>query len=435
MSCSRTSRLAASFLAALALAGCADDLPAPTVAEVLLRFPADPPSLRLGAWVFVDGTRIRGNLTEAQIDTFLPPGTYTFVVQKTCAAVTPSDTVITEIRAGVRQTLDFELRPLPDGNALIVRSEPPGLPVLLDGAQTGQVTPASFVCLAQGDHSVGVPRGSLDRVGFDLASADTARTVAIPAVGTAEVVFAFEYVPRPQIRGCLLELMTATYCPNCPKADAAADSLERDPRYDPEAFASVEVHLYWSGFDVLFTDQIAQRVLFYGNEQNAPYAFFNGRDRLLGASSPDLVAAYASRVSSTYGQDSKIGLYWSDVRTEEEVLTGNLRLVAIEPLETSDRLELHAFYAKDSVVVWNPYHVDFFHGVVRKYAAPVDLDILREEGAIPAGGFLDSSIQFDLAEETVEAARTPRETRLIAFVQNMATQEILQCREARIRLP
>ena len=89
--------------------------------------------------------------------------------------------------------------------------------------------------------------------------------------------------------------------------------------------------------------------------------------------------------------------------------------------------------AKDSLVADNdPFGVGTFDGVARKYFSPIDL---RGLGMLTAGSDLDLHVAFDMIEDHPGVGQfQSRSLRLVAFVQDLSTKEILQVREARVRL-
>jgi hypothetical protein len=394
---------------------------------VRIRFLSAESGLADGAQVYLDGNLIRSALSDETIDTLLTAGEHTIVFRKTCVAVEPSDTLAIRVDAGIAQQADFHLAPA--SNVLVVDSDIEGLAISLNGVPTGRTTPSSFVCMEPGRYEVIVAGAGIDRLGFDLVSGDTLRTVEVPAQGRVDAHFAFVYAPQPQSRGVLLEIFTATLCPNCPKADAAADRIEMDSAFEDAALACVQIHLTWMGSDPFYTAEIGDRVSFYGNDQSAPYAFFNGLGKMEGSSNPQLEEAYRAKIALTYGTDAETALYWTDVRLDGSMLTGDLRFVAIDDLASHQQLRLTTFVAKDSLIApLNPYDVPQFNGVIRDYTTPIDLAAYRSSGA-----FLDQAVQFDLEEDNED---WPSPTlRMVAFVQDGVTREIIQCREVRVVVP
>ncbi|MBD3161087.1 MAG: PEGA domain-containing protein [Candidatus Eisenbacteria bacterium] len=395
-----------------------------------LRVHSDVPGLALGSRIWVDGALEVDSLTVEEIELLLEPGAHVVEIEKECAAVTPADSFVVEIEEAQTREVDLDVS---SAGVLSVTSEPSGLPVSLDGEMTGVETPAAFPCIDPGTYEVAVhPR---DEVGF-LVVGDTLQTVTVTESGETEVDFVTALIPLTQSRGVLVELFTATLCPNCAPAEHVLDDLEHDGlAYEPSALSTAELHLTWGGSDPFYNNDIGQRVTYYyGNDsETAPIAYFNGGNRIHGSNLPDLDAAYRGRIEEAgYGEDAEAGLYWRDVRIEENVLRGDLRFVAIQDLSGYESPHLFAFYTKDSLYARQfPNNWVHFFAVVREYYgdAPLDLEELQltEEGT-----FTDLEVEFDLG---LDAEWETPSIRLCAFVQDLASREVLQVREVRLRLP
>jgi hypothetical protein len=254
------------------------------------------------------------------------------------------------------------------------------------------------------------------------------QTVSLGPGEVDEVTFTFARSPLPQPRGVLLELLTSTYCPNCPPAEEVVHELEHDPAFEPSWLSTAEVHLNWQNRDVFYNEAIQGRLNHYGDPSSAPIAYFNGADPYTG-SAGDIAGAYRTRVLDTYGTDARAALYWRNVRIDGSLLRADLRFVAIDDLSDLQEPELLAFYTKDSLTAPTyPYgDPEVFYAIVRDYLdEPIDL---AGVGLTAPGSFADIEIVFDLAADAEWA--TPS-IRLAAFVQDRATRAILQCREVRL---
>lgn len=436
MNCSPISRQAALLLLGFALtawsagSGCKDDLDEPTLAEVTLRFVSETPGAAQGAQVWVDGEPIALNLQEETLSTVLSEGDHTIVVMKDCAEVSPAETLRVAIVGGRPATFEWRIGVL---SGLQVTSEPSGLPVYLNGAPTALVTPASFGCLDPGTYEVSVHPSAGGITGF-TATGDSVKTVQL-GTATEEVAFDFDFVALPQKRGVLIEIFTATFCPNCPPADEAVDVLDTDPEFEPNWVAGVQLHVSWGGTDPLYNAAVDERLAVYGVDGNsAPHALFNGGQKITGSNLPDIEAAYRERVRTTYGQDAKAAIYWIDPRIEDGMLRGTLRFVAIEDIDLAAGLELHAFYGKDSLTLSdrNPFRLERIQGA-RAYIEP----ILLEGRALEAGAHRDVDVEFDYEADVLQSYVhwDSRALRLVGFVQDPATKEVLQVREVHLRAP
>ncbi len=422
-----------SLLVAVCGAACMEDTGPLTQAPLTLRFSSEIPGAAKGTRVSVDGRTIADSLSSAQIDLIVDAGNHEIVVQKDCTAVIPAETLWVAVRGGEPRTLDFALRP---ETGLAVASEPEGLPIWLDGLPTGEVTPATLACLPPGSHTVRVSPSAFGQTGF-AADGDTVKSIVLgEAVGSLR--FDLTFTPRPQPRGVLLELFTSTYCPFCGPADQAATELDADPAFASERLSVTQIHLYWNGLDPLFNEDLGVRADYYRIEPaTSPHAIFNGHDRVSGTLFPNIKDTYRARIANTYGRPAQAALYWTDARIEEDRIEGRLRFVAIEDLSAYPSLGLRVFYAKDSLRITDPVHnpnnLDFVQGA-REYIDPIDL---TSAGIVAPGSFLDLDVSFDLNADPLPAyIDSSAETlRLVAFVQDNASLEILQCRQVLLGSP
>lgn len=391
-----------------------------------VNFHPDVSGLEVGTKVWLDDNLIVQSLDTPSIEMYLEPGDHTlrFAAADSCTTLDPGEVPI-HIAGAEQMSTDVDVHAT--AGVLTIESDPSGLPIRLDDQPHG-MTPATIRCI-EGTHQVVVSPGG-SPLGFAVLG-DTAKTVTIPPSGTADASFVFIREPRPQARGVILELFTATLCQNCPPADAAVDQLEHDPEFSSEAFSGIEMHVSWGGSDPFYTDDVDRnRMALYNDAWNsAPIAFVNGTDRVIG-SGAGIYDTYRSKVLNTYGQDGEAALYWTNVAIEGLNLRGELRFVAVSDLSAYAKPKLYAFYAKDSLRANpDPYHVGYYNGVARRFLSPVDL---RNEGALAEGSFVDVPVSFDLS---ADAAFPAHSLKLVAFVQDSTTKSIIQVREARIRLP
>jgi hypothetical protein len=423
---SRISRLAAAILVLAAgwVTGCEDNLQKPTSAEVRVTIRPDVAGLETGAEVWVDGALVVDSLTTRNLEYLLTAGEHRIVIRQDCVEVLPADTVVVPVVAGRAQDVDIYLKSR--SATLSVTSDPAGLSIMLDGRPTGRVTPAAFTCVEPGSHEVIVRPGN--SVGFDVVG-DTLKSVEVAGTGNSEAAFTFAHDPLPQMRGTIIELMTSSYCPNCPVADRAAEAIVSDPIYDDDALSLITLHVRWGGMDPFHNAMINARLMHYSETGDAaPIAYFNGLHKTIGSSFPDLDEKYRGYINETYGSDGAAGLYWSNVRIEGDLLRGDLRCVAIHDLGAYDKPQLLMWYAKDSLIaVPDPFHFGHFNGVARSYADAIDL---KETGHTDAGTWIDTSVSFDLSGDSNHQTSS---LRLVAIVEDVTTLEVLQCRQVRIR--
>ncbi len=464
-----------------------------------LHFLPDVPGLQAGAQVWLDGQLVVESLDAEELDYLLEPGPHSVVVRKECVTISPAESLNVTLEEGRDLTLDVHVEQssailsvrstpsglpvwidgaptglttpaaipcLPSGSYLVkvrpavtpayrlspdtlqtvslgatgtteavfdfpilnVTSNPSELPIRLDGEDTGLMTPASFPCIVAGSHEVSVHAEA--PLGF-TAIGDTTQTVQVEASGAKDAEFAFTRGALPQSRGVLIEMLTSTFCPNCPVADAAAERLVEDPYFDPEALCFVLLHVRWGGMDPFFNQEIAGRLLLYRESGDAaPIAYFNGLDKTIGSVFEDIEGMYRGFVMETYAQEGSAALYWRNVRLDGNLLRGDLRYVAIEDLAGYDRPQLFAFYAKDSLRTQRAiYPNSYFNGVVREFSQPIDL---KRGGNADEGDWLDTSVSFDLSPD---AGNVSPHLRLVAVIQDSTTQEVIQSRQVVIRTP
>ncbi len=423
--------------------GCVDVQPADSVAVTLrgghpltidfrcvlrcglltMNFHPQSEGLERGTKIFLDGTLVEDSLQAPTFNIVVEPGTHTvrYGAPDSCTTFDP-DSVTLVIAPRDTPTLDVSVATV---GSLTVESTPSGLPVFLDGAPRG-TTPALIRCVT-GHHDVKVsPPPSL---GFSVTG-DSLQSVDVPLGGSVELPFLFSYQALPQIRGMMLELYTYCLCPNCPKSDAALASLEADSSYQADAFCGAQIHINALGDPLYNANLEDSRMRYYAPDlfDHAPIAYFNGQGRYDG-SSGDVLGAYKTRVDLTYGQTGKAALYWQNVRVDENnILRGDLRFVAVQDLSTYDRPELFVFYAKNGVTVDPPQNtlVALFDDVARKYGTWIDL---RRRDVLAENSHLDLPVAFDLGEDNPRYTVPPDSLKLVGFVQDSTSKEIIQVRE------
>lgn len=397
--------------------GCADDLAEPTRGTVFV----DLNEATTGA---AEGARIRnGDEVVAEFgretsrEFRLPAGRHTLRIEKPCAAFSPQDQIVIDVTPGGDHHLSWSVAP---EGGVAVTSSIPGARILLDGLDTGRVTPATLECVPSGEHQVAV----------ELLGATTSGALTVQ-VGVETANVNFDFVPAPQARGAILELCTATLCPNCPPADEACNELTLIESLPDARFIAVECHSRWSGTDIFATpSSIARDAFLLGESRGNPYAIVNGSRsrRGVGAGNvEELVAEYRGYVEEFLVQESHVGLYWNDYAyTPGGTLSGKARLFAIDApanwgAADLDKLELWALYYKDRLTWFHPTHgLTTYYHVIREYKK---LGTMAELGIDEAGDWTDVPFQFDLSSDT---RFTEEGMGLALFVHNAASKEVIQ---------
>ncbi|MFN8547928.1 MAG: PEGA domain-containing protein [Candidatus Eisenbacteria bacterium] len=400
-----------------ALTGCSDDLASPTQGTVRIQLTAGTAGAAEGARIYEGDGLLHEFDQEEQFELRLPAGAHTLRIEKACSSFLPQSTLEVQVVAGADQTVGWAVEP---SGGVEVRSSIAGAEIFLDGASTGKVTPATLACVAQGTHTVGISIvGGTPEAPKTIEVADATQTVD------------FSITPTPQQRGVLLELCTATFCPNCPPADAACNQLTRDTSLPAERFSAVECHSRWGGTDIFATPSTIARDITLGGERNGnPFAAINGLAGFRGAGDgnvENLAARYRELISAYLEQPGKVALHLlGSSYVPGQSIRADVRMFLLDSpdsLGASDRadLEVTAAYYKNELNFDYPGRgpTTYYH-VVRAYqpiATFADLSLTEQHP------FADVAVQFDLSGDT----NFPEQgMALVVFVQNKSTREILQ---------
>jgi hypothetical protein len=268
------------------VAGCKDDITAPT--QGFLRVRANVTN---AVDVYVDGERV-GTLGNSALGP-LPAGTYRVAVERECYAPSPLEIEI-EVAPGRTVLADFELTPEPDGFGsaqLTAYDEVSGEPI--DGAAIWLETGSGFI-----DTGMTTP-GRVDNVPcgpnrFQLREPNRASKtvgVSIPVQAVRDVTA--ELGPK---RAVLAEMFTYQTCPNCP---VAAMELEELHEEFPGQVYVVEWHT-WSfpAFSALYHPDGVAREAEYGGGNGWPSTLFQGELPLIIGSQAANLQAFHDRVDA-----------------------------------------------------------------------------------------------------------------------------------------
>jgi len=134
-----------------------------------------------GAAITLDGTET-GQVTPHTFDA-LTPGEHTVAIN--LAGYEPASQTVNVV-AGSTVNAEFTLVLIPTSGSIVVNSTPAGAAIILDGSETGQVTPHTFDVLTPGEHTVAV-----NLAGYEPAS----QTVAVVAGSTVNAEFTLVLIP------------------------------------------------------------------------------------------------------------------------------------------------------------------------------------------------------------------------------------------------
>jgi hypothetical protein len=245
-------------------------------------------------------------------------------------------------------------------------------------------------------------------------------------------------------RAVLVELFTGAMCPPCVAADLAFDGLAK--AYSPREVVLLEYHLHIPGPDPLTNADTEARLKYYGNEvEGTPTIFFNGKSAAPGGGGKDdsreKFAEYCKVIDPLLEKPAPLKLQADAARSGDKIrITAAVSGLDKPGEKMRLRLALVEEWARYQGGNGLPYH----HHVVRdmpggpqglaltkeadKQEVTVDLNQLRAR----LGNYL---------EEFTKNARpfngswplTLYDLRVVAFVQNDDSKEVLQAVEVPIR--
>jgi hypothetical protein len=417
----------------LALGSCKDEISPPTLGNVEIRLSSPTSGGTEGARIYWGDSLLVASAGQETYTFLLPAGAQVIRVEKDCSTVSPEAARSVQVEPGRGTTVSWEILP---GTAIEVVSTMLGARIRLDGLDTGRTTPATLSCVTSGTHQVSVSLFGATAIG------DSAKTVE---VGEAGVRVEFDLEPLPQARTALLEIFTATYCPNCGPADAAAESLWT--RLGPEnGYIGLQSHTRWPPRpDSLSTPTTRDRNMFYGDlEANGlPVAMVAGIHKKQGAgtgNNQEIVGWYTElidRVRFTepgIRSESAVAFHWLSSNREPGVRArGRVRVVCLQDLPEPATLMLMAASYKNALSTMGIHGVESFRHVAREYQS---LGSAASLGLAHRGDWADVDLEFLLGDDRRPSGSlwSEAEMGLVVFLQATgASKEILQA--AHVRLP
>lgn len=191
---------------------------------------SDPP----GAAISWRGSDI-GLCTPATLN-LLQPGDHTIKVALPGYAAQPESLVVS-VAVADTTLASFALTPIP--GSLAVTSTPAGARVVLDGADTGQLTPATLTGLAWGEHEVRVALAG-------YAATPESLLVTIAADATAHADFALAPIALPATKLVLLEGFSNVNCePGCRLLNALLHDLMAKEGYGSDRLLLIKYATNW----------------------------------------------------------------------------------------------------------------------------------------------------------------------------------------------
>lgn len=348
------------------------------------------------------------------------PGPCVLRLEQSCASISPNARQTVEILELQHHEMIWSLDPTA---GVVVTSSPAGADILLDGIFTSQTTPATLTCLEPGNHEICVRWHGVS------VGADSVRQIT---VGTEPVRLDYRYP-----RGALLELITATLCPNCPVADAAAESLWTRDGLAEAGYIGLQVHASWGGTDPFANASTINRShSYYQSASGLPRAFLNGTWSLTGIGTvgtiESVIQMYRDQALLMMGDPEKpapFALTWSEAaRVPGQEVTGRLTVTVLESVADPAGTEVWILDYKDNLVTFVPVHQrdETFFKVVREYRR---LGSLSELGLTQPGQRVIFDVRFDIAGDT---RWSESGMGLVGFVQHMNSREVFQAAHASV---
>jgi len=428
----RRARAAAFLLAAAVLLGtaCKDEIAPPTQGTVEIRLTSAVPGGYEGTRIY-EGDELLVEVGEHDAyEIRLPAGVHHLRAVRDCAQILPAETLEVVVAPGRGTTATWSVAL---GTSLTVRSNVAGASIRLDGVDTGKITPHVFGCLPPGETRVGVEL-------LGTAAVDDSTVI----VDEGAVTVDFELEPLAQPRTALLEIYTATYCPNCGPADAAAESLWTRTVPDPGlgGFIGVQVHTRWQGRDSLATPTTLARNAWYGDleAQGIPIAMIGGITKRQGAGNQGIEAIidrYRTSVDSVRVLPTPVAIHWLGAPEYAPGLEAKARarVMLADGVAEADTCVIWGALYKDHLVtrgVEGP--TQLFRHVVRKF---LRAGTLADAGSGERGGYRDVEFAFPLDDEHERrpsgAYWSEEYMGFVVFVQNMRTREVLQAAHLELR--
>lgn len=388
-------RLAAAVavLAACGTVGCGRE--APSFAPAALTVTSAPP----GAAILLDG-RNTGLVTP---HTFLELDAAVYDVRVELAgwAAAPASRTV-ELQPLDRRTADFTL----SQTGLRVTSTPPGARILVDGADSGLVTPAVVPGLAAGPVQIAlVLDGYLAFPTSYAATVTTGQITELPE-GT--------FVLRPR-RTVLLEGFANVDCGPCPQMTDNLLALVAQPGYGPDRVLFLEFSVSWPSFlDPFYLANPAENADRYTSYRvlAAPTLFADGV-KLADAVDPALLRAA--------------------VDTGLQADPGVLVDVAADPAPAQVPVTVTLWPGRDLDLTGHLLYVALYEDAVSVQPAPGSNGqtefhhVFRDRvDSPPVLGALVAGVPVTYALTLARGDRDPARVVAVAFIQDPATRAVLQ---------
>jgi hypothetical protein len=248
-------------------------------------------------------------------------------------------------------------------------------------------------------------------------------------------------------RVVFMELFTGAMCPPCVAADLAFDGLQKT--YKPSELVLIQYHMHIPGPDPLTNPDTEARWKFYGSAlRGVPASLFNGKPAASGgggiANAEDKYNAYREVIDPLLEEPGAVRLSASAQR-KGDTIDINVRVTRLT--EPGSNKKLRILLAEESIGYAGSNKIRFHHNVVRAFPGGVaGLELNDANSTHQAsinlgqlrGGLTKYLDDFQTKNPTRPFSNPARpmameHLRVIAFVQDDSTKEILQAVQVEVK--
>jgi hypothetical protein len=245
-------------------------------------------------------------------------------------------------------------------------------------------------------------------------------------------------------RAVLVELFTGAQCPPCVAADMAFDGLEKT--YTPKEVVLLQYHVHIPGPDPLTNPETMARLQYYGDQvEGTPSIFFNGKPEAGGGGFAAHAAAkydeYRKVIEPLLEKPTPVKLEATAVRKGDKL---HITATASGIDKPGEKVRLRLVLVEE----WARYRggngLSYHHRIVRQMpGGPQGLALTKTAGKQDVTVEVDA-LRNKLAAYLINFTRTQgpfpgsnrplrlQDLRVVAFVQNDETKEVLQAVETPI---
>ncbi len=244
-------------------------------------------------------------------------------------------------------------------------------------------------------------------------------------------------------RVAVVELFTGAHCPPCVSADVAFDAAAKT--FKPKDAVFLEYHLHIPRPDPLTNADTESRQKFYGKEiRGTPTAFVNGTptEGLGGrkADSKDRYDTLRKAIEDTLESDAPAEMQVKLKRTGDKL---DIETRVVDLKKPDDKLKLHVVLVENVVRYPGTNGQRLHHDVVRAFPGGTEGVTLKEETSNNKLSINLTEVSKKLGDYLDEAAETHNfldderptdlgKLRVIAFIQDSDSKEIVQAAEAEV---